>query len=362
MSTRIALIVCVCVTTFGELSVRHPAIAQEPAATASDSDPRNEILQRFVGVWDQKSTLKPAKWNPDGGKVTGKESTVWALKNRILLTREMSQPDGRKTFLISTYDRQKDAYPFWCFDSNGLPGTQWLLKWNAEAETAVGRSTDSPPAWTSGSLDRFPDADTIVNRFWMRDENGTLLMEVDASRDRLPIDRGADIVAAWQRHEPADDLPAELKVLDRMIGTWDAVSTMKPAEWTPEGSQSTMKVKRQWILNGRFVMGTLIHSDGQEGLTIIGFDPNQMVYRSWHFDSNGQFPRTLTKGTWNEEAQTLSYVTGPDDGKTTHSSVRFVGRNQEVWEFKVTDAAGKVYFDMDIVATRQMTAEAPTVK
>ncbi len=331
------------------LFVTFTASAQEQTTA-----PKNEVLQRFVGVWDLKSSLKPAKWNPEGGESTGKESTVWALKNRVILIRDMSQPDGRKGLFIATHDTRQDAYPFWCFDSKGLMGTQWLFKWNAEANAAVGRSTESPPAWTSGGQNRFPDANTNLVTSWMRNENGELLMENSGRKDRLPSDREAAIVAAWKKHEPAADLPAELKVLDRMIGEWNLVQIQKPAAWTPGGGRTTSKIERQWILDGRFVMETAIISERRENMSLFGFDPQNKVYRGWWFSSDGN--RNTPTGSWSEQTQTMSLLTDLDDGIKIRSSGRFVDPNQEVWEFKATDAAGKVYLDMEITATRQAAA------
>ena len=92
----------------------------------------------------------------------------------------------------------------------------------------------------------------------------------------------------------------------------------------------------------------------RESIAILGFDPQNKVYRSWWFNSDGN--RNTSTGSWNEQSQTLSYVTDLDDGKKIRSSVRFADPNQEVWEFKVTDADGKVYLDMEITATRQAAA------
>lgn len=322
------------------------ASAQEQSA-----HPKNEVLQRFVGVWDLKSSLTPSKWNPDGGEFTGRESTVWALNNRIIMIRDVSSPDGRKGLYISTHDADKDACPFWCFDSNGLAGGQWLLRWNAEARAAVGRSIDSPPAWTTGGQNRFPDDNTNLVNFWMRDENGELLMESSGRKDRLPADREAVIVAEWKHHEPAADLPAELKVLDRMIGDWNTVTVQKPAEWTPEGRRLTASVTREWILNGRFVMDTSIHSNGDESIAVMGYDPGQRAYRSWWFNSLGN--RNDSRGQWNEASKTLTWETTLEDGRSMQSSVRFATPDQEIWRFQVTDAEGRVYLDMDITATRE---------
>jgi uncharacterized protein (TIGR03067 family) len=101
-------------------------------------------------------------------------------------------------------------------------------------------------------------------------------------------------------------------------------------------------------------MDTSIHSDGQESMALIGYDPGQKNYRSWWFNSEGH--RNDSRGQWNEAAQTLSYRTDLEDGKAMRSSVRFADPNKEVWQFQVTDAAGKVYFDMDIIATRRAAA------
>jgi hypothetical protein len=321
------------------------------SAQEQTSPPKNEVLNRFVGVWDLKSTLKPAKWNPDGGEVTVKESTVWALKNRVIVTRDMSHPDATKRLYITTHDVERDAFPFWCFDSNGLPGAQWLLKWNAESNTTFGRATDTPSGWTSGDQNRFPDGNTILNSIWMRDENGTLLLDVTGHKHRLPADREAAIVAAWKKHEPSAELPAELNVLDRMIGTWDTVTVEKPADWTPDGGRSTAIVTREWILNGRFVMDTSMHSSGDESIAIVGYDTGQKTYRSWWFNSLGH--RNDSRGQWNEASQTLSHRAELEDGTTSRSSVRFVDPKTEFWQIKVTDKAGKLYLDMEITATRK---------
>ncbi len=323
------------------------AVSAQEQVTA----PKNELLQRFVGVWDLKTTIKPAKWNPEGGETTGKESTVWALKNRIIMIRDISQPDGRKGLFISSHDPKQDAYLFWCFDSNGLQGTQWLLKWNADAKAAIGRSTDSPPAWTSGGQNRFPDGHTNLVSYWMRDENGALLMDVSGRKDRLPGDREAAIVAAWKKHEPAADLPAELKVLNRMIGMWEMVSIRKPAVWSPNGDRSTATLSREWILNGRFVIGTSVGSDESESLALFSFDPGMKAYRNWFFNSVGH--RYASHGQWNEAKQTFSLTAEREDGKTVQTAIRIEGPDREVWHTLMTDAAGKIYVDMDTTVTRK---------
>ena len=318
---------------------------KKPAANDDD------VLGRFVGVWKLSTTAKPAKWLPEGGTFTGQESTVWALKNRCILIRDVSQPDGRKGLWIATYDPQQDAYPFWGFDSKGLTGGQWLLTWDDATNTATGIGTDMPADWTSSGKNQFPNADTNLVTAWIKDENGELMLDHEGKKIRQPKGDEAAIVAAWAKNDSTAARPVELKVLDRMIGTWDTVSVQKPAEWTPEGGRTTATIERAWILDGRFVMDTSLHSDGKESLALIGFDPLRKTYRSWWFNSEGN--HSQSQGKWNEATQTLTYKSDLGDGKTMDSSVRFAEQNREDWKFKVTDADGNVYFDVEITATRQ---------
>lgn len=312
------------------------------------------VLQRFVGVWDLSGTRKPAEWHPDGGDFTGKEIATWGLKNRYILIRDLSESEGKKGLWIATYDPRQNAYPFWGFDSQGLMGAQWTLTWDEATSSATGVGTDMPADWTSGGKNHFTDADTNLVTAWIKDGNGAPLLDQNGRKTRLPDEEGPSILAAWTKHEPPADLPAELQVLDRMIGAWDTVSIKKPAAWSPDGDRDAAIVTRRWILDGRFMMDTSIHSDGVESIGLITFDPQMKAYRSWWFNSLGH--RNTGSGSWDEAAQTLSLRSHLEEGRSMETSVRFEDRNQEEWRFLVTDAAGKVYLDMDITSTRRDAA------
>lgn len=330
-------------------------IAEMPQVTdKAVADDGDGMLSHFVGVWQTRGTNKPSRWQPEGNESTVHEVTQWALKNQIILGREHDQTDGRKALWVMTYDQQQNAYPFWMFDSNGLMGGRWQLTWDASTQTATGHATDTPAGWTSHGTNQFRDATANNVHFWMKDETGALLMEANATKRRQSDEAGVAWLAAWSKSDPIDAQPAELKVLDRMIGTWDTVTVQKPAEWTPDGGQSTATVTREWILNGRFLMDTSLHSNGDESIAIFGFDPGQRTYRSWWFNSLGN--RSDSRGQWNEVTQTLSWQADLEEGRRMRSSVRFADANKEVWQLKVTDADGTVYLDMDIAATRRAAA------
>jgi uncharacterized protein (TIGR03067 family) len=310
-----------------------------------------EVLGRFVGIWKLDGEASPSKWAPEGKTISGHENAIWALKKRVILIRAVDKRDNRRSLFISTFDPDRNVYPMWGFDSQSLMGAEWELSWDADSKATVGHATDLPTGWTSIGRNQFPDADTNNVTVWMKDDVGEVLLNHKFTKKRLPDKEGPEIAAAWSMKEEPDNLPVELKVLDRMVGTWDDVSIQKPAAWTPDGGRVTARITRHWILDGRLIMDTSTLSDGTENIAIFGFDPQSKDYRSWWFNSEGH--RNTATGSWNEKSQTISYVSKLDDGKTMRTSLRFANRNQEVWEFKVTDADGKVYFDMDSIATRQ---------
>jgi Protein of unknown function (DUF1579) len=320
--------------------------------TAQESD-GDKVLGRFVGTWKIDGKAHPSKWAPDSKKISEQESTVWALQKRLILIRAVDPVGHGKSLFIVTHDPEKKVYPLWGFDSSGLAGAEWELTWDPKSNATIGHAVGLPLGWTSNGTNQFPDAETNNVTAWIKDDVDELLLRREFTKKRLPEKDEPAVVAAWKKHDQPDDLPAELKVLDRMIGTWDTISLQKPAVWTPDGGHSTATVKREWILNGRFIIDTSLHSNGEESLALIGYDTQRNAYRNWWFNSEGH--RGPSQGQWNERTQTLSYVGEPQDGKTTRSSVRFADPDHEVYEIKVTDDAGKVYLDMDIIATRRST-------
>jgi hypothetical protein len=310
------------------------------------------MLSRFAGVWRTSSESKPAKWTPESTKFTVQESTQSVLKGKFILGHEHSQPDGRKSLWLMTHDAQNNTYPFWMFDSTGLLGGEWELKWDAKSSTARGRSTDTPPGWTSGGTNRFTDRETNIVDYWMKDETGALLMDIHSEKKRQPEADGDAILAEWSKSEVAADRPNELEVLDAFVGTWDAVTVSRPAEWTPKEIRMTSVVTRKWILNKRFLLDNSEHADGQESLALLGYDPQGREYRSWWFNSEGH--RNTSRGRWNPGTRTFSFETQPEQGRVSRSTIRLLAPDKHEWNIKVTDATGKVFYDSTITVTKRM--------
>lgn len=330
-----------------------------PTCDARADDPAG-MLSRFAGVWRTSGESKPAKWTPESTKFTVQESTQSVLKGRFILGHEHSLPDGRKSLWLMTHDAQSNTYPFWMFDSTGLLGGEWELKWDAASSTARGRSTDTPPGWTSGGTNHFTDRETNVVDYWMKDEAGALLMDVHSEKKRQPEADSEAILAEWSKSEPSADRPVELEIFDVFVGTWDAVTVARPAEWTPTEVRITSVVTRRWILNKRFVLDNSVHADGQESLALFGYDPQAREYRTWWFNSEGH--RNSAHGRWDSGSKTFSFETKLEQGRVSRSTIRLLTPDKHEWSIKVTDASAKVYYDSTITVTRRAPANVSSPK
>jgi hypothetical protein len=151
----------------------------------------------------------------------------------------------------------------------------------------------------------------------------------------------------------AGDVPAkppELKVLERLIGTWESDVISKPAEWTPKEVRTKGTLTREWVLNGRFVQekgGDLQNPN----LCLFTYDVQKKAYRFWLFDSAGT-AMELT-GHWDEASKTMTWKAELGNGITTSGPMRFVDANTIEWQAVAKDKAGKVYHHMEGKVTRK---------
>ena len=143
---------------------------------------------------------------------------------------------------------------------------------------------------------------------------------------------------------------ADLKVLDRLRGTWDVVVTTR----SPQAGTIRYVETYQWVLDGKFLRGeTLRKPDGTTDLYMTTYDARSRRYQFWIFTSQGTFV-FLPFGTWNATSQSMEWKSGADWG-----GVSFTGR----WTFPdantrhsttvVKDWKGKVLIDAEAHAVRR---------
>lgn len=145
---------------------------------------------------------------------------------------------------------------------------------------------------------------------------------------------------------------AELKVLDRIVGTWSAEYTCKPGVWMPDGKKSSGTVKYEWILDGRYLQGkTSGFSDKSESIWLITYDPQMAAYRTWWFGTLGQ---AETRGQWHTVTKELTLKgVGPDGEFSWTEAWRFPTPDRSDWTGIWKDKGGQVVMEIGIKYTRK---------
>ena len=145
--------------------------------------------------------------------------------------------------------------------------------------------------------------------------------------------------------------PPELKVLDRLVGTWNSETINKVAEWTPKELRTTGTLTREWVLGGRFLQEKGSGSDGLAVIAMFTYDVQKKAYRVWHFNADGSaFDGTYQ---WDEASQTFSSRSEAGDGKTSTVTLHIIENDAHEWKVTIQDKDGKVYLDLGGKCTRK---------
>ncbi len=158
-----------------------------------------------------------------------------------------------------------------------------------------------------------------------------------------------------------EDRPDELKVLDLWVGEFDAVMTIKPGVWVPNGSETKLKVKAEWALNGRFLRTEgkgVRHEGGQKRqsafMSITTYDRQRQAYVGTVYFSvlggghdywGGGFNQT-TRSTWNAATRTMTTETkDPDGGFTVSGTMKWIDDDHYQWTSVTKDADGNIMME-----------------
>lgn len=139
-----------------------------------------------------------------------------------------------------------------------------------------------------------------------------------------------------------------LQVLSNYVGTWD-VST------TTQSPSAVGEVTGKWVLDGRFVQsnGFVKTSDGSndfEITSLMTYDRERDVYRTWSFMSNGMAGEA--ESTWDPATQTMTKITRYGDATQTTTS-SFSEDGVETWHMVNRDASQTVVSEMSGRNTRR---------
>lgn len=315
-----------------------------------------DILGKYVGHWTSDVTNKPAVWDEKGTKFRTINQAEWILDGRFLQHIEVNHIVGdpekvTKSLFLWTYDPTAKKYVNWAFQStgNGGPSTG---KWNSTSGTFTLVSGEPPPNTTGKLTEQFLDANTIKGNLTFLGDDGKTLMDMVWTRNRQSEDAGKATREKWKTiGTPIRPLPDEMKKLQPLIGEWDSEFINGPSVVSPQGSASKGRLTAQWILDGRFLLGTS-EVGKHRSIWVIGYDPHKKAYRNIRFTNGGEIDESV--GQWNEDTRSFEWkFVNERPGITTTSTTRIVGREAIQARILAENKDGKVHRDLTIKSSRR---------
>jgi Protein of unknown function (DUF1579) len=144
------------------------------------------------------------------------------------------------------------------------------------------------------------------------------------------------------RPASAQELPAELKVLEQRLGVWNSETTIKAANAESVQLKGVDTVTR--VLGGRFIQSQSKTDPGKgESTMLVTYDVLQKTYRFWYFDSLGV--TVEGSGQWDARSKTLTW-SSTLPGIASTSRWRFIKEDAFEWDLVTKDAEGKVLLEM----------------
>jgi hypothetical protein len=150
-----------------------------------------------------------------------------------------------------------------------------------------------------------------------------------------------------------DDRPAELKVLERYVGTWAHEATLLPTKSSPKKTTRRAIEQTEWMLSDSFLISRAVNeTDGLKSLSFFTVNRNdRTTYPFWYFGSSGGIGHL--KGKWDEASKTMTFSSPnlPPDwkGAVTH---KFSDDSYNS-TMKFTNDAGETVMDRHDLRKRQ---------
>jgi hypothetical protein len=131
----------------------------------------------------------------------------------------------------------------------------------------------------------------------------------------------------------------ELAALDHYAGNWKTTFSGDGGATT-----TTAATTGKWVLGGRFLQQSVrIDGDGgsvaAELMTIMTYDVERKVYKSWHFVSDGG--TMASESSWDATKKIMKTSARSDaDGGRIDTTADFSEADKEKWRIELFDVAG----------------------
>jgi serine/threonine protein kinase len=307
----------------------------------------DQVLDRLVGTWsvENESTI------PDATSDHGTVRYDWVPNKRFLRAYTRYDVSGAETLTLFRHDADARVFRRWFFTSgSGLPSIQGPAdgQWDPTTATLTWRGK-LPVFHTIVHEDHWTDADNFETRTEIKDTQGTVVLRQTKKMHRLTTN---DAVGPSLPRDPKR--PAEMAVLEGLVGTWTTKADVTLAELGNRKIQVETTNQSTAILGGRFIEGEEFSKlDNRRNYVLVGWDTFRQVYRSWQFLADGD--AVEADGTWDQTEKKLTWksLDGRFNGTWTLKNA-----NEQHGAIAVRDAQGRRLYEV-VTVSRRVGAENP---
>jgi hypothetical protein len=144
---------------------------------------------------------------------------------------------------------------------------------------------------------------------------------------------------------------AEVKVLNRWLGSWKSEVVIKPSKWVPEEIQWVEDNEVQWVFDHHMHMLLIKnHNDDQENLALQRYNPQRNKYEMWTYapDISGYY-----LGGWDAKSKTMTWeYVDFGAGITGRIVDHFIGEGKWKQSVILKDKKGDVLLNIRVERTR----------
>lgn len=298
-----------------------------------------EVLPFIRGTWKRDASIVEPKLPADKARSFGQLTFDTVAGGNVMRGLTVDENGRATSLMLHSFDSKSGRLQSWYVSREG----------DANSSSAgVFYPTTRTFEWSEGLPDgthsvhnlEFVDANTVRARNFDTNAKNNIIYESHATFTRV----SQPPVIPKDAIDPKR--PAEMKILDRLVGEWRNEITVSVAG--PDTKTETVRVKAESILGGRLIEKFETNeSTGKSDYTLSWFDTDAKKYRTWFFNQTG----TVTEftGTWNEAAKTITWKS-MDGLLEGHWIVK--GDNQYDFRRIVKDKDGKVLGEATSVAHR----------
>jgi serine/threonine protein kinase len=301
----------------------------------------DDVLNRLVGTWSVENVPSIPESDPERGTAR----YDWIGNKQFLRGYTRYDVSGAETLTLFRHDADAKVFRRWFFTSgSGLPSIQGPAdgQWDATTATLTWRGT-LPLSHKVVHDDHWFDADNFETRTEVKDHQGKVFIRQTKKMHRLATN---ETVGPTRTRDPNG--PAELAVLDGLVGSWTTTAEVTVAELGNRKYQAKSTNQSTAILGGRFVeTQERRDSDDRWDYMLIGWDDLRQTYRFWHFGPDGDVMEA--DGTWDKDEKKLTWksLDGRFSGTWTLPNA-----NEQHAVFTIKDSQGRRLYEVDTVSRR----------